>query len=164
MGCTRAISDALALKLLRYLIKKTLQKLITFAIIKCKGGGRMKKLHTDEAPAALGPYSQSVIAGGLVFTSGQIPLNPKTGLVDGDDIVTQAHRVCKNIAAVLEASGSSLKLVIKTTCYLYSMSDFSAFNAVYAEYFTGNPARSCVQAAKLPKNVLIELDVIAELE
>ena len=114
------------------------------------------------APAAIGPYSQAVIMGNLIFTSGQIPLNPETGALEGDNIADQTHRVCKNLGAVLSAAGSDLKKVIKTTCYLSDMGNFAAFNEVYAMYFTEKPARSCVAVKALPKGALVEVEVIAE--
>ena len=122
----------------------------------------MKKISTDKAPAAIGPYSQAVVVGNLVFTSGQIPLDPETGAVVGETIEEQTHRVCKNLSAVLEAEGLTLENVIKTTCFLSDMANFAAFNGVYAEYFTGKPARSCVAVRELPKGVLVEVELIAE--
>lgn len=122
------------------------------------------KVNTNNAPAAIGPYSQAVVTGGLVFTSGQIALDPETGLLEGADITTQTHRVCKNLDAVLKAAGSSMNSVIKTVCFLSDMADFSAFNEVYAQYFTEKPARSCVAAKALPKGALVEVEVIAEKE
>lgn len=121
-----------------------------------------EKVETKKAPAAIGPYSQAVCVGNLVFTSGQIPLNPETGVIEGKDITEQAHRVCKNLEAVLEASGSSTKKAVKTVCFLSNMSDFGAFNEVYAQYFTEKPARSCVAVKELPKGALVEVEVIAE--
>ena len=121
------------------------------------------KVHTDNAPAAIGPYSQAVITGNLVFTSGQIPINPATGAVEATDIKDQAEQVCKNLSAVLEAAGSSLEKAVKTTCFLRNMEDFAAFNEVYAKYFTEKPARSCVAVRELPKGVLVEVEVIAEI-
>lgn len=123
-----------------------------------------EKVETKKAPAAIGPYSQAVCVGNLVFTSGQIPLNPETGVIEGKDITEQAHRVCRNLEAVLEASGSSLKKAVKTVCFLSNMSDFGAFNEVYAQYFTEKPARSCVAVKELPKGALVEVEVIAEKE
>ena len=120
-------------------------------------------IYTPDAPAAIGPYSQAVVAGGLVFTSGQIPINPATGNIEAVTIEEQTEQVCKNIQAVLEASGSSLEKVVKTVCFLSDMNDFAAFNAVYANYFTSKPARSCVAVKTLPKNVLVEVDTIAEV-
>ncbi len=122
----------------------------------------MKIVYTKHAPEAIGPYSQAMIAGGLVFTSGQIAINPATGAVEATTIEEQTEQVCQNVAAVLEAAGSSLDKVVKTTCFLQSMDDFAAFNAVYGKYFTGKPARSCVAVKTLPKNVLVEVDAIAE--
>ena len=124
----------------------------------------MEKVHTNKAPEAIGPYSQAVTCGNLVFTSGQIALNPETGAVEGNSIKEQTHRVCRNLAEVLKASGSSLEKAVKTVCYLSDMDNFSEFNDVYAGYFTGKPARSCVEVSKLPKGVLVEIDVIAERE
>lgn len=122
------------------------------------------KVQTEKAPAAIGPYSQAIVAGNFIFTSGQIPLNPETGLIEGNTITEQTHRVCKNLEAVLTASGASLKSAVKTVCYLSNMEDFSAFNEVYAEYFSGKPARSCVAVKALPKGALVEVEVIAEKE
>lgn len=122
----------------------------------------MRKISTEKAPAAIGPYSQAVVVGNLVFTSGQIPLDPETGAIVGDTIEEQTHRVCKNLAAVLEAEGLTFENVVKTTCFLSDMANFAAFNGVYAEYFTGKPARSCVAVRELPKNALVEVEVIAE--
>ena len=121
------------------------------------------KVHTDNAPAAIGPYSQAVITGNLVFTSGQIPINPATGAVEANGINEQAEQVCKNLSAVLEAAGSSLEKAVKTTCFLRNMEDFASFNEVYAKYFTEKPARSCVAVRELPKGVLVEVEVIAEI-
>ena len=122
------------------------------------------KVHTDDAPAAIGPYTQAIVAGGLVFTSGQIPLDPATGQLVGSNITEQAHRVCKNLDAVLAAAGASLKSVVKTMCFLSDMADFAAFNEVYAQYFTEKPARSCVAVKELPKGALLEVEVIAQVE
>ena len=122
----------------------------------------INKIQTEKAPAAIGPYSQAVSVGELVFTSGQIALDPETGLMVGDDVREQTHRVCKNLSAVLAAAGSSFDKVVKTTCFLNDMGDFAAFNEVYAEYFTNKPARSCVAAKALPKGALVEIEVIAE--
>ncbi len=119
-------------------------------------------VNTEKAPAAIGPYSQAIVTGNLVFTSGQIPLNPETGEIVGENISEQAEQVCKNISAVLEAAGSSVEKTIKTVCYLKNMEDFTAFNEVYAAYFAGKPARSCVSVKALPKNALIEIEAIAE--
>ena len=122
----------------------------------------MTVISTPNAPAAIGPYSQGMIAGGLVFCSGQIPVDPATGNIP-EGITAQAERSCKNVAAVLEAVGSDLTKVIKTTCFIADMADFAAFNEVYAKYFTGKPARSCCAVKTLPKNVLCEIEAIAEL-
>lgn len=123
----------------------------------------MKKINTDKAPAAIGPYSQAVAANGLLFTSGQIAIIPETGEIAQGDIRVQAHQVMQNLGAVLSAAGSSYEQAVKTTCFLADMNDFAAFNEVYGEYFTGKPARSCVAVKTLPKNVLCEVEVIAEL-
>ena len=121
----------------------------------------MEKIYTEHAPAAIGPYSQAVKANGLVFTSGQIALDPQTGAVVAGGIAEQTEQICKNLQAVLEAAGSSLEKAIKTTCFLADMNDFAPFNEVYGKYFTGKPARSCVAVRTLPKNVLAEVEVIA---
>ena len=123
----------------------------------------MKKIHTDKAPAAIGPYSQVIVHGDLVFTSGQIPINPETGSIDAQGIVEQTEQVMRNLDAVLTAAGSSFEKAIKTTCFLSDMADFAAFNEVYAKYFTEKPARSCVAVKDLPKGVLVEVEVIAEI-
>lgn len=123
----------------------------------------MKKIETTNAPAAIGPYSQGYIVSGLLFTSGQIPLNPATGEIVGTTIEEQTHQVMKNLGALLEAAGLTYENVVKTTCFLADMGDFAAFNAVYAEYMTGKPARSCVAVKTLPKNVLCEVELIAEV-
>ena len=123
----------------------------------------IKKISTDKAPAAIGPYSQAISFGNMLFTSGQIPINPETGTVDAVGITDQAEQVMKNLEAVLTAAGSSFEKAIKTTCFLADMSDFAAFNEVYAKYFTGKPARSCCAVKTLPKNVLCEIEAIAEL-
>ena len=120
------------------------------------------KISTANAPAAIGPYTQAIVARGMVYTSGQIALNPETGAVDGTTIAEQTHRVCKNLTAVLEAANSSMEKAVKTTCFLADMADFAAFNEVYAQYFTDKPARSCVAVKTLPKNVLVEVEVVAE--
>ena len=121
----------------------------------------MKKIVTDKAPAAIGPYSQGMQIGDFIFTSGQIPLNPVTGALEGDTIETQAKQSCENVKAVLEAAGSSLDNVIKTTCFLQNMADFAAFNQIYATYFTSCPARSCVAVKELPKGALVEIEAVA---
>ena len=123
----------------------------------------IKKIHTDNAPAAIGPYSQAIVCGNMLFTSGQVPINPATGEVEAEGIEAQATQVMKNLAAVLAEAGTSFDKVVKTTCFLSDMADFAAFNAVYAEYFTSKPARSCVAVKTLPKNVLVEVEVIAEI-
>ena len=122
----------------------------------------MEKINTKNAPAAIGPYSQGMIVGNLIYTSGQIPINPETGNIEATDIEGQADQACKNVKAVLEAAGSSLEKVVKTTCFLQNISDFAAFNTVYEKYFTGKPARSCVEVGALPKAALVEIEVIAE--
>jgi len=118
-------------------------------------------VYTKNAPEAIGPYSQAIVTGSLVFTSGQIPLNTN-GQIVGENITEQTEQVCKNLKAVLEAAGSSLEKAVKTTCFLSSMDDFAAFNEVYSKYFVNKPARSCVAVKTLPKNVLVEVEVIAE--
>ena len=120
----------------------------------------MKKIETTNAPGAIGPYSQGYIVNGFVFTSGQIPVDPVSGNIPAG-IEAQTRQSCENVAAILTESGSSMEKVIKTTCFLADMADFAAFNAVYAEYFTGKPARSCVAVKTLPKNVLCEIEAIA---
>ena len=123
----------------------------------------MKKIATDKAPAAIGPYSQGIITGNLLFTSGQIALSPKTGEIVGENITEQAKQVMENLGALLAAAGSDYTKAVKTTCFLADMNDFAAFNQVYGEYFTEKPARSCVAVKTLPKNVLCEVEVIAEV-
>lgn len=123
----------------------------------------IEKVYTKNAPDAIGPYSQAVKVGGLVFTSGQIAINPASGNVEAKTIEEQTEQVCKNLTAVLEAAGTSLDKVVKTTCFLDDMADFAVFNEVYGRYFTSKPARSCVAAKQLPKGVLCEVEVIAEL-
>lgn len=123
----------------------------------------MEKIYTSNAPEAIGPYSQAVKVGNLLYTSGQIAINPATGAVEATDIVGQTEQVCKNLTAVLAAAGVGMENVVKTTCFLSDMADFAAFNEVYARYFVSKPARSCVAAKTLPKNVLCEVEVIAEL-
>lgn len=124
----------------------------------------MEKVYTKNAPEAIGPYSQAITTNNLVYTSGQIPINPQSGNVEAEGIAAQTEQVCKNLKAVLDAAGSSLERVVKTTCFLKNMEDFVAFNEVYAKYFTEKPARSCVAAAALPKGVLVEVEAIAEIE
>lgn len=123
----------------------------------------MKKIATNNAPAAIGPYSQAVVCGGLVYTSGQIALDPTTATLVGNDIAAQTEQVMKNLDAVLTAAGSSFEKAIKTTCFLANISDFAAFNEIYGKYFTSKPARSCVAAKDLPKGALVEVEVIAEI-
>ena len=121
----------------------------------------MKVIETTKAPGAIGPYSQGYVVNGMVYTSGQIPVDPETGAVP-EGIAAQAEQSCKNVRAILEAAGSSIDHVVKTTCFLADMGDFAAFNEVYAKYFTGKPARSCVAVKTLPKNVLCEIEAIAQ--
>ena len=121
----------------------------------------MKKISTDKAPAAIGPYSQAIVTGNMVFTSGQIPINPATGAVEAVGITEQTEQVMKNLGEVLSAAGSSYEKAVKTTCFLADITDFAAFNEVYAKYFTEKPARSCVAVKDLPKGVLVEVEVIA---
>lgn len=123
----------------------------------------LKKVSTDKAPAAIGPYSQAIVIKDMVFTSGQIPINPATGNIEAVTIEEQAEQVMKNLGEVLKAAGSSFENAVKTTCFLADMNDFAAFNAVYAKYFTTKPARSCVAVKTLPKGVLVEVEVIATL-
>ena len=123
----------------------------------------MKVISTETAPAAIGPYSQAIVTNGLVFASGQIPVDPATGAPAGDTIDTQAEQSCKNVVAILAAAGSDMTKVVKTTCFLADMADFAKFNEIYAKYFVSCPARSCVAAKALPKGVLCEIEVIAEL-
>ena len=122
-----------------------------------------EKIYTKNAPDAIGPYSQAVKVGNLVFTSGQIAINPASGAVEATTIEAQTEQVCKNLSAVLEAAGSSLEKTVKTVCFLSDMADFAAFNEVYGKYFTEKPARSCVAVKSLPKGALVEVEVIAEL-
>ena len=124
----------------------------------------MKTIQTTNAPAAIGPYSQAKVVNGFVFASGQIPLNPATGEVEGTTIEAQAEQVMKNVGAILKEAGVGFENVVKTTCFLAEMADFAAFNSVYEKYFTGKPARSCVAVKQLPKNVLVEVEVIAAAE
>ncbi len=122
-----------------------------------------KTVYTPNAPEAIGPYSQAVVLNGLVFTSGQIPLNPASGQIEVTSIKEQTEQVCKNLSAVLEAAGSSLDKAVKTVCFLQNMSDFAKFNEVYGKYFTSKPARSCVAVKELPKGALVEVEVIAQV-
>lgn len=123
----------------------------------------LKVISTEKAPAAIGPYSQAMVFGNLMISSGQIPIDPATGEIAGTTIQEQAEQVMKNIGAVLEEAGANYTDVMKTTCFLVDMSDFAAFNEVYGKYFTGKPARSCVAVKTLPKNVLCEVEVIVAL-
>lgn len=123
----------------------------------------MKVIQTKNAPAAIGPYSQAMISNGMLYTSGQIALDPVTGEICGTTIEEQTERVMQNLKAVLQEAGSSFEKAVKTTCFLADMNDFAVFNSIYAQYFTGNPARSCVAVKTLPKNVLCEVEVIAEV-
>ena len=123
----------------------------------------IEKISTDKAPSAIGPYSQATVHSGMVFTSGQIPINPETSSIDAEGIVAQTEQVMKNLSAVLSAAGSSFDKAIKTTCFLADMADFAAFNEVYAKYFTSKPARSCVAVKTLPKGALVEVEVIAAI-
>lgn len=123
----------------------------------------LKKVSTEKAPAAIGPYSQAIVFGDMVFTSGQIPINPASGNIQAVGIEAQAEQVMQNLGEVLKAAGSDFTKAIKTTCFLADMDDFAAFNAVYAKYFTTKPARSCVAVKTLPKNVLVEVEVIASV-
>ena len=123
----------------------------------------LKKVSTEKAPSAIGPYSQAIVCGEMVFTSGQIPINLASGQVEAKDITAQTEQVMQNLGAVLSASGSSFEKAVKTTCFLAEIADFSAFNEVYGKYFTTKPARSCVAVKDLPKGVLVEVEVIATL-
>ena len=122
-----------------------------------------KKIATDKAPAAIGPYSQAMVVGGLVFTSGQIAINPASGNIEAADVVGQTEQVMKNLGEVLAAAGASFESAVKTTCFLADIADFAAFNEIYGKYFTGKPARSCVAAKALPQGALVEVEVIAEV-
>ena len=124
----------------------------------------MEMIHSDNAPAALGPYSQAMRVGSLVYTSGQIGIDPAVGKITATDVAGQAEQVCKKLAAVLSAAGTDLSHTIKTTCFLADIADFAAFNEVYARHFTGKPARSCVAAKALPAGALCEIEVIAEVQ
>ncbi len=123
----------------------------------------MKKVQTDKAPSAIGPYSQAMVSGKFLFSSGQVPLDPETGAAVGSTIQEQAERCCLSIQAILEACGAGFENVVKTTCFLSDMDNFAAFNQVYSKYFTGKPARSCVAVKTIPKNLLCEIEFIAEL-
>ncbi len=124
----------------------------------------LKKVETTKAPAAIGPYSQGMLVNGMLYASGQIPIVPETGEVVKGDIEVQAKQVVRNVGEILKASGSDFEHVVKTTCFLADMADFAAFNRVYEQYFTGKPARSCVAVRELPKKVLCEVEVIAQVE
>ncbi len=123
----------------------------------------MKTIFTNKAPEAIGPYSQAVISGNFVFTSGQIPVNPSTSLIESENIIEQTKQVCENIKEVLKECGTSLDKVVKTVCFLADMNDFADFNSVYEQYFKSKPARSCVAVKELPKKVLVEIETVAEL-
>lgn len=123
----------------------------------------MEYIKTDKAPKAIGPYSQAVKVGNILFTSGQIPLDPESGEIVGSGIEEQTKRICENLKAVLEEAGASFENVVKTTCFLYDMTDFARFNEIYSQYFISKPARSCVAVKTLPKNVLAEIEAIAEV-
>ncbi|MBR2739462.1 MAG: RidA family protein [Oscillospiraceae bacterium] len=123
----------------------------------------MEKIETNKAPAAIGPYSQAMKVNGFVFTSGQIPIDPETGNIEAATIEEQAEQAIKNLSAVLEAAGTGLDRVVKSNCFLQHMSDFNAFNQVYAKYFPNNPARSCFEVGALPKGALVEIEVVAEV-
>lgn len=122
----------------------------------------MIKIHTEKAPAAVGPYSQAIVSNGMVYTSGQIAIDPETNAVEASDIQGQTEQIMKNLGEVLKTAGSSFEKAVKTTCFLADMNDFAAFNEIYGKYFTSLPARSCVAVKTLPKNVLAEVEVIAE--
>ena len=124
----------------------------------------LNKVSTDKAPTAIGPYSQAIVVGDMVFTSGQIPINPASGNIEAEGIAAQTEQVMKNLGEVLSAAGSSFEKAVKTTCFLADISDFAAFNEVYAKYFTEKPARSCVAVKALPKGALVEVEVIASLK
>lgn len=123
----------------------------------------MKQVYTNKAPEALGPYTQAIVSGGFVFTSGQIAIDPTVNAVTATDIEGQTEQVMKNLGEVLKEAGSSFEKAVKTTCFLKNMSDFAAFNGIYGKYFTSKPARSCVAAKELPKDVLVEVEVVAEV-
>ncbi len=124
----------------------------------------LKKVATDKAPGAIGPYSQAIICGNMLYTSGQIPINPESGNIETTDIEAQTEQVMKNLSAVLEEAGTSFENVVKTTCFLYDINDFASFNGVYAKYFTSKPARSCVAVKDLPKGALVEVELIAVIK
>ena len=124
----------------------------------------LKKVETTKAPAAIGPYSQGIVANGMLFASGQIPIIPDTGAIAQGDITVQARQVMLNVGEILKAAGTDFDHVVKTTCFLADMADFAAFNGIYEQYFTGKPARSCVAVKELPKSVLCEVEVIAQVQ
>lgn len=128
-----------------------------------KSNNSMEYVSTDKAPAAIGPYSQAIKCGGMVYTSGQIAIDPATGKIEEGGIQEQTHRVCRNVAALLDAAGTDMTKVVKTVCFIADMADFAAFNEVYAQYFVSKPARSCVAVKTLPKNVLVEIDTVTQL-
>ena len=123
----------------------------------------LNKISTEKAPSAIGPYSQAIVCGDMLYSSGQIPINPQTGNIEATDITSQTEQVMKNLGAVLEAAGTSFENVVKTTCFLANISDFAAFNEVYAKYFVSKPARSCVAVKDLPKGALCEVELIAKI-
>ena len=123
----------------------------------------LNKISTEKAPSAIGPYSQAIVCGDMLYSSGQIPINPETGSIEATDITAQTEQVMKNLGAVLEAAGTSFENVVKTTCFLANISDFAAFNEVYAKYFVSKPARSCVAVKDLPKGALCEVELIAKI-
>jgi 2-iminobutanoate/2-iminopropanoate deaminase len=122
----------------------------------------MKKIETPQAPAAIGPYSQGIISNGFIYTSGQLPIDPATGRIEASSVEDQTVQVIKNVEAILKAGGSGLSKVVKTTCFLSDIKDFGAFNEVYAKYFVSSPARICVEVSAIPKNALVEIEVVAE--
>ncbi|MBQ6601098.1 MAG: RidA family protein [Clostridia bacterium] len=124
----------------------------------------IKKISTEKAPAAIGPYSQAISTGTMLYTSGQLGINPENGELEGNDITAQAEQVMKNLGAVLEEGGTSFDNIVKTTCFLADMADFAAFNAVYSKYITSAPARSCVAVKTLPKNALVEVEAVAVID
>ena len=124
----------------------------------------LKKVETTKAPAAIGPYAQGIVANGMLFASGQIPIIPETGAIAQGDITVQARQVMLNVGEILKAAGTDFDHVVKTTCFLADMADFAAFNGIYEQYFTGKPARSCVAVKELPKSVLCEVEVIAQVQ
>lgn len=124
----------------------------------------MKAIETKAAPAAIGPYSQAIVANGFVYTSGQIPLNPENGAIEGTTIEEQSERAIKNLGEILKAAGTDFAKVVKTTCFLANIKDFTAFNAVYEKYFVNKPTRSCFEVSALPKNALVEIEAVAVIE